>query len=279
MGAIIQAEHVTFDYIRETEEEKKVIHALRDVSFEVEEGSFVAVIGRNGSGKSTLVKNLNGLLLPTSGRILVNGWDTADEKHIWDVRQTAGMVFQNPDNQLVASRVEDDIAFGPENLGVPPEEIRRRIDRVLEEVDMTEFRTKAPHMLSGGQKQRIAIAGVLAMEPKCVLFDEPTAMLDPKGRKEIMEIIRKLHDQGKTVVLITHFMDEAAQADRILIMQDGEIKMDGTPEEVFSEPLRVKELELDVPLAVELAERLRRRGFDIPRDVIATDQLVKYICQ
>ncbi len=279
MENIIQIKNLSFDYIRESDEGSETIHAIRDVSLDIKEGSFTAVIGKNGSGKSTLAKNLNGLLLPTGGKILVNGWDTADEDHIWDIRQTAGMVFQNPDNQLVASIVEDDVAFGPENLGVPPEEIRKRVDQVLKAVDMYDFRTKAPHLLSGGQKQRVAIAGVLAMEPRCIIFDEPTAMLDPQGREEVMSIIRKLHEDGKTVILITHFMDEAAQADRIVIMDDGRVLADGSPDEVFSDEETMRRIRLDVPLAVDMAQKLRERGVLVPSDVTTQEKLVEFICQ
>lgn len=279
MENIIQIKNLSFDYIRESDEGSETVHAIRDVSLDIAEGSFTAIIGRNGSGKSTLAKNLNGLLLPTSGKILVNGWDTADEDHIWDIRQTAGMVFQNPDNQLVASIVEDDVAFGPENLGVDPKEIRRRVDEVLKSVDMYQFRKKAPHLLSGGQKQRVAIAGVLAMEPRCIIFDEPTAMLDPQGRAEVMDIIRRLHEEGKTVILITHFMDEAAQADRIIIMDDGEILADDAPDEVFTDEKTLRRIRLDVPLAVDMAHRLRERGIAVPPDVTTQEKLVEFICQ
>ena len=251
---------------------------FRDYTIEFAPGVTV-LFGKNGSGKSTLAKNLNGLLLPTGGKILVNGWDTADEDHIWDIRQTAGMVFQNPDNQLVASIVEDDVAFGPENLGDPPEEIRTRVDQVLKAVDMYDFRTKAPHLLSGGQKQRVAIAGVLAMEPRCIIFDEPTAMLDPQGREEVMSIIRKLHEDGKTVILITHFMDEAAQADCIVIMDDGRVLADGSPDEVFSDEETMRRIRLDVPLAVDMAQKLRERGVPVPSDVTTQEKLVEFICQ
>lgn len=279
MENIIQIKNLSFDYIRESDEGSETVHAIRDISLDIAEGSFTAIIGRNGSGKSTLAKNLNGLLLPTSGKILVNGWDTADEDHIWDIRQTAGMVFQNPDNQLVASIVEDDVAFGPENLGVDPKEIRRRVDEVLKSVDMYQFRKKAPHLLSGGQKQRVAIAGVLAMEPRCIIFDEPTAMLDPQGRAEVMDIIRRLHEEGKTVILITHFMDEAAQADRIIIMDDGEILADDAPDEVFTNEETLRRIRLDVPLAVDMAHRLRERGIAVPPDVTTQEKLVEFICQ
>lgn len=276
---IIHIDHLVFDYTRESDEGSELVHAIRDVSLDFKEGSFTSIIGKNGSGKSTLAKNLNGLLLPTSGKVHVNGWDTADDEHIWDIRQTAGMVFQNPDNQLVASIVEDDVAFGPENLGIESGEIRKRVDEMLKAVDMYDFRRKAPHMLSGGQKQRIAIAGVLAMSPRCIIFDEPTAMLDPQGRQEVMAIIRKLHEEGKTIVLITHFMDEAVQADRIVIMDNGRVLRVGTPNEVFADKELLKTVNLDVPLAVDLAQKLRERGIPVPKDIITREKLVEYICQ
>ncbi len=274
---IIRMENVSFEYRMGGDRES--VKAIRDLSLSVEKGSFTAIIGKNGSGKSTLAKNLNGLLLPTGGRVFVKGWDTADEEHIWDVRQSAGMVFQNPDNQLVSSIVEDDVAFGPENLGVDPAEIRKRVDKALESVNMGQYKKKAPHLLSGGQKQRIAIAGVVAMKPECIIFDEPTAMLDPRGRKEIMDIIEELNGEGITVVLITHFMDEAVMADRLVIMNEGRIFLDGTPEEVFREYDLIKSIGLDVPMAVELAGRLRKRGIRIPEALITSEGLVEYICQ
>ncbi|NCE98716.1 energy-coupling factor transporter ATPase [Emergencia sp. 1XD21-10] len=277
MENIIRIENLIFEYMTGEDDEK--VRAIDDVSLSIERGSFTAIIGRNGSGKSTLAKNLNGLLLPSGGRIFVRGWDTSDDNHIWDVRQSAGMVFQNPDNQLVSSIVEDDVAFGPENLGIDPVEIRRRVDDALTAVNMGKYKKKSPHMLSGGQKQRIAIAGVVAMKPECIIFDEPTAMLDPKGREEIMEIIRQLHDEGITVVLITHFMDEAVQADRIIIMDRGHVLLDGTPEEVFAQEETIREASLDLPLAVELAQRLRKRGIKIPKEIITAEGLVEFICQ
>lgn len=278
MENIIRIENLIFEYMTGAEEETPV-RAIDDISLEIEKGSFTAIIGRNGSGKSTLAKNLNGLLLPSGGAIYVKNWDTKDEAHIWDVRQTAGMVFQNPDNQLVSSIVEDDVAFGPENLGVDPAEIKMRVDKALEAVNMDKFRKKSPHLLSGGQKQRIAIAGAIAMRPECIIFDEPTAMLDPKGREEIMAIIKEFHADGITVVLITHFMDEAVQADRIVIMDQGHIILDGTPQQVFSEEEILREVRLDLPLAVELAQKLRKRGIKIPKEIISTEGLVDYICQ
>ena len=277
MEKMISVQNVTFEYIRE--EGTEPVTAMKNVSFELETGTFTAIIGKNGSGKSTLAKNLNGLLLPTEGDILVGGYNTKDEAHIWDVRQTAGMVFQNPDNQLVSAIVEDDVAFGPENLGVEPEEIRRRVDKALEAVNMGQFRKKAPHLLSGGQKQRIAIAGVVAMKPRCIIFDEPTAMLDPKGRKEIMAIIDELHREGITVVLITHFMEEAVRADRVIIMNEGSILLDGTPAEVFSHAELMKSVNLDVPPIVELADKLRENGVDVPREIITEEEMVEFLCQ
>ncbi|WP_419025194.1 energy-coupling factor transporter ATPase [Emergencia sp.] len=277
MENMIKIENLVFEYTQG--EEEAPVRAINEISLEIEKGSFTAVIGKNGSGKSTLAKNLNGLLLPSGGTIYVKSWDTKDDNHIWDVRQTAGMVFQNPDNQLVSSIVEDDVAFGPENLGIEPQEIRKRVDKALESVNMGQFKKKAPHLLSGGQKQRIAIAGVVAMRPECIIFDEPTAMLDPKGRDEIMEIIKELHEDGITVILITHFMDEAVRADRVIIMNEGNILLDGTPSEVFSQGEIIKAANLDVPLAVELAGRLRKRGIKIPENVITNEGLVTFVCQ
>lgn len=277
MDNIIRIEHLLFTYLRDDTEEP--VEALRDISLQFERGSFTAVLGRNGSGKSTLAKNLNGLFLPSGGAVYVKSWDTKDEEHIWDIRQTAGMVFQNPDNQLVSSIVEDDIAFGPENLGIDPVEIRRRVDKALAAVNMGQYRRKAPHQLSGGQKQRIAIAGVVAMRPECIIFDEPTAMLDPKGREEIMEIIDELHRDGITVILITHFMDEAVRADRLVILDQGQVRMDGTPAEIFSREEELQELGLDVPLAVDMAQRLRKRGIPVQENIITIESLVEYICQ
>ena len=277
MDSIIKIENLIFEYKKD--DETAANRAINGVSLEIERGSFTAVLGKNGSGKSTLAKNLNGLLLPTKGVIYVNGFNTADDEHIWDVRQSAGMVFQNPDNQLVSAIVEDDVAFGPENLGVEPQEIRRRVDKALADVNMGAFRGKAPHLLSGGQKQRIAIAAVVAMKPSCIIFDDPTAMLDPKGRGEIMAIIKELNGEGITVILITHFMEEAVNADRVIIMHEGEVFLDGTPSEVFARGEKVKSVNLDVPLAVELAARLRQRGIEVPADIIGTEEMVEYLCQ
>ena len=277
MEKIIRVQNVSFAYSRE--EGSEPVKAIDGISFEIEAGSFTAIIGKNGSGKSTLAKNLNGLLLPTEGDILVADYNTKDDAHIWDVRQTAGMVFQNPDNQLVSAIVEDDVAFGPENLGVDPQEIRQRVDQALEAVNMGQFKNKAPHLLSGGQKQRIAIAGVVAMKPRCIIFDEPTAMLDPKGRKEIMAIIDELHREGITVVLITHFMVEAVRTDRVMIMHEGKILLDGTPAEVFSQGALIKSVNLDVPPIVELADELRAVGISVPDEIITEEEMVAYVCQ
>lgn len=277
MDSIITIENLKFEYVKEGEE--TTITALHDINLQIQRGSFTAILGKNGSGKSTLAKNLNGLFLPTGGVIYVNGFDTADEEHIWDVRQSAGMVFQNPDNQLVSAIVEDDVAFGPENLGIEPGEIRRRVDKALEDVNMGAFKDKPPHLLSGGQKQRIAIAGVVAMKPECIIFDEPTAMLDPKGRSEIMKIIKELHEEGITVILITHFMEEAVHADRVIVLNEGQVYLDGSPKEVFGEREKVLSVNLDIPLAVELAMKLREKGIDVPDNIIEMEEMVEHLCQ
>ena len=257
--------------------------ALQGVDLNIEAGQFTVILGANGSGKSTLAKHLNGLLLPTGGSCLVGGYDTRDPEQLWQVRQQVGMVFQNPDNQLIAAVVEDDIAFGPENLGVPPEKIRQRVRESLEIVNMTPYRTFAPHLLSGGQKQRIAIAGALAMHTKCLVLDEPTAMLDPQGRQEVMETVQRLHrEQGITVILITHFMEEAALADRLIIMDQGEVLKSGTPRELFADVCGMKKIGLDVPLAAEIAWNLRQQGVKLPEDILTDDELVAalegYVC-
>ena len=273
--SILKIENLVFEYLQYEDGEK--VSAVNNVSLEIERGSFTAIIGRNGSGKSTLAKNINALLLPTSGIVYVDGIDTRDEERVWELRQIAGMVFQNPDNQLVSTIVEDDVAFGPENLGVMPAEIRRRVDEALNSVGMYEYRKRAPHLLSGGQKQRVAIAGTIAMRPECIVFDEPTAMLDPSGRREVMEIIRKLNGEGITVLLITHFMEEAAEADRVVIMDQGSILMDGKPEEIFAQPEKIRAVNLDVPVAVEIAEHLRARGIDVPQKIIAAEELIEWV--
>ena len=249
--------------------------ALRGITLSITAGEFVAVLGANGSGKSTLARHLNALLLPTEGTCLVRGRDTKDEERRWDIRQEVSMVFQNPDNQLIAAVVADDVAFGPENLGVPPEEIRARVQNALALVGMESYAQAAPHLLSGGQKQRIAIAGAIAMQTHCLVLDEPTAMLDPRSRAEVLSAVEKLHDeQGMTIVYITHFMEEAIAADRIVLMDAGRIVMDGTPREIFAQPERVRALGLDVPLAADLAERLRRGGRDLPQDILTDEELL-----
>ena len=249
---------------------------LDGVDLNIRSGSFVAVLGHNGSGKSTLAKHMNAILLPTGGTVYVDGIDTADEDRLLDIRRTVGMVFQNPDNQIVANVVEEDVAFAPENLGVPPEEIRRRVDEALQTVGMYEFREHAPHLLSGGQKQRVAIAGVLAMAPRCIVLDEPTAMLDPVGRREVMDTIKKLNrTAGVTVVLITHHMDEAAQADRLVVMSKGQVVADGTPKEVFSHVEALKSVGLTVPETVELCWTLRKDGLDLPLDALSDEECAR----
>lgn len=277
MEEIIRIDNLIFEF--PGDEETPPFRALDGITLSIEKGSFTAVLGRNGSGKSTMAKTINALLLPTEGTVYVNGMDTSAEENIWAVRQAAGMVFQNPDNQLVSSIVEDDVAFGPENLGVESATIRERVDDALEAVDMYDLRKKAPHMLSGGQKQRVAIAGVVAMRPECIIFDEPTAMLDPRGRVEVMDIIRRLNAAGVTVVLITHFMEEAAAADRIIIMDGGHILLDGTPQEVFSDPDRIREYGLELPIVCDIADRLRKKGVDLPMDIVDKKGLVEALCQ
>ena len=279
MSNIVEIENLVFEYAANEEEHQELKKAIDDVSFVIEKGTFTAIIGKNGSGKSTLAKNLNGLLIPSSGRILIAGLDTRDDELVWQIRQTAGMVFQNPDNQLVSSIVEDDIAFGPENLGIDPEEIRVRVDNSIYAVGMSKFLHDAPHHLSGGQKQRIAIAGVLAMKPDCIIFDEPTAMLDPQGRNDVMEIIKELSKEGITIILITHFMEEAAEADRVIIMNDGKIMLDGRPSIVFKQEELLKNANMELPMAVDMAKRLRNRGIEVPEYITTEEELVDFICQ
>ena len=267
---IIRAQGVLFRYEYPGEEPLTV---LEGIDLSVEKGSFVALLGHNGCGKSTLAKHFNAMLLPTGGRVLIRDMDTADEDRRYAIRSTVGMVLQNPDNQLVSTIVEEDVAFGPENLGVPPEEIRRRVDDALRAVGMSEYRRHAPHKLSGGQKQRVAIAGVLAMQPECLVLDEPTAMLDPQGRREVLETVRALNrERGMTVVLITHYMDEAAQADRVVVMEDGGILMDGTPRDVFSRVEELRAAELDVPQPTELCHILRRAGVPLPEGILTAEE-------
>ncbi len=254
--------------------------ALKNINLRIEPGEFVAIIGPNGSGKSTLAKLFNGLYTPTEGDIFVAGFNTKNQDDIWKIRQKAGMVFQNPDNQIVATIVEEDVAFGPENLGIPPEEIRQRVKEALEIVELTEYADKAPHLLSGGQKQRVAIAGILAMKPDCIILDEPTAMLDPVGRKEVISTVKKLNqNEGKTIVLITHFMEEAVQADRVLVMEKGKVVMEGKPNEIFSQVQRLKKLGLDVPQVTELAYKLTRDSVPVRRDILTVEEMVDCLCQ
>lgn len=270
MSAIIQTQDLRFSY---TTEEGVAPIILDGVDLNIEAGSFVAVLGHNGSGKSTLAKHLNAILLPTGGKVYVDGIDTVDEEKLLDIRRTVGMVFQNPDNQIVANVVEEDVAFAPENLGLPPQEIRERVDLALKLVGMSQYATHAPHLLSGGQKQRIAIAGVLAMRPRCIVLDEPTAMLDPVGRKEVMATIQDLNTRaGVTVVLITHHMDEAAQADRLVVMSKGQIVADGAPREVFQQVEQLRAIGLTVPEPVALMWELRQAGLDVPLDVLTDEE-------
>ena len=276
MTQFIEIKDVVFSYLNQ--ETGDAVNALDHVTLSIPKGSFTAILGRNGSGKSTLAKMINGLLLPSKGQVLVDGIDTTDEESIWDIRQKVAMVFQNPDNQLVAAIVEDDVAFGPENLGIPSEEIQRRVADALAAVNMGEYRGKAPHMLSGGQKQRIAIAGAVAMRPECIIFDEPTAMLDPAGRRAVLEIIHRLHKEGITCVLITHYMEEAAQAQQVVVMEKGTIRLQGSPADVFKEKEKLLQLGMQLPLAVELAEELRLRGIDLPDNIVEEEQLVEAIC-
>ncbi|MCL2462492.1 MAG: energy-coupling factor transporter ATPase [Defluviitaleaceae bacterium] len=276
MDSIIKTEKLEFSYAQtDTDTPKMVLHGF---DLEIEKGTFVAILGRNGSGKSTLAKHFNAILLPMGGRVLVGGADTADENLTLEIRRRVGMVFQNPDNQIVATVVEEDVAFAPENLGLPPEEIRRRVDEALKIVGMYEYREHAPHLLSGGQKQRVAIAGVLAMGPECVVFDEPTAMLDPRGRESIIKVIRDLRDnRGVTVVLITHHMDEAVGADRVIVLSEGEIIMDGTPREVFLDAPTLRRAGLDVPETTALLHALRKDGLDVPLDALTVDECAEAI--
>lgn len=269
--AFIEVEHVSYVYHEGQENEHR---ALEDISLAIEAGEFIAILGTNGSGKSTLARHLNGLLLPTAGRVCVDGMDTTDVGKIWELRRKVGMVFQNSDNQIIAAIVEDDVAFGPENLGMDPKDIRDNVNKALESVNMAHFCRYAPHLLSGGQKQRVAIAGILAMQTKCIVLDEPTAMLDPKGREEVLSVIKKLHEeQGITVILITHFMGEAAEADRIFVMEKGKLIREGMPREIFSKAEYMQSLGLDVPHPAHLAARLRGSGMALPKDVLTKEDL------
>ncbi len=266
---IIRTEKLEFEYDAEGGREP----VLKDLDLEIEEGSFVAVLGHNGSGKSTLAKHMNAILLPTGGKVYVSGIDTSDEDRLLEIRRTVGMVFQNPDNQIVANVVEDDVAFGPENVGIPTEEIRVRVDEALKAVGMYEYRNHAPHLLSGGQKQRVAIAGIIAMRPRCIVLDDPTAMLDPSGRREVLDTVHRLNrENGITVVLITHHMDECIHADRLIVMADGKIIADGSPREVFPQVELLRGTGMDVPATVGLAWELRKAGYDMPLDALSVEE-------
>lgn len=277
MQSLIEIKNLKHSYI---DTDGNEIHALNGVSLDIYKGEFLAVIGANGSGKSTLARHLNALLLPTEGKCIVAGMDTADDKNLWNIRQHVGMVFQNPDNQIVAAIVEEDVAFGPENIGVPPAEIRTRVDNALAAVGMTEYAKHAPHLLSGGQKQRVAIAGVLALEPDCIVLDEPTAMLDPRGRIEIVNTVKKLNrEKNITVVYITHYMEEAMQADRIIAMEHGVIKMQGRPEEIFTKVKELHALGLETPLAAQTAFDLRQKGIKLADGIISNEELTEELCR
>nr|WP_291561457.1 MULTISPECIES: energy-coupling factor transporter ATPase [unclassified Clostridium] len=274
----IHSENLVFKYDNNGSNDVKV--AIDSVNIDINKGDFVVILGHNGSGKSTFAKHINALLIPTEGKLYVGGLDTTVEENVWNIRNKAGMVFQNPDNQIVATIVEEDVAFGPENLGVEPEEIRRRVDDSLKRVNMYEYKKHGPHLLSGGQKQRVAIAGILAMMPECIVLDEPTAMLDPSGRKEVIKTVRDLNKEyGITIVLITHYMEEAVEADKIYVMDSGKIVIEGTPREVFKEVETMKKLGLDVPQMTELAYELKKNGVDISEDILTIDEMVNALCQ
>ncbi|OPJ54864.1 energy-coupling factor transporter ATPase [Alkalithermobacter paradoxus] len=276
MDNIIKVEDVVYEYLQE----ETNLKALDGVNLDIKKGEFVVIIGHNGSGKSTLSKHLNAILKPVHGNVIVAGMNTKDEDKIWQIRQNAGMIFQNPDNQIVGTVVEEDVAFGPENLGINPDEIKKRVETSLKSVNMYEFRNKAPHLLSGGQKQRVAIAGIIAMKPDCIILDEPTAMLDPSGRKEVINTIKKLNkEENITIVHITHFMEEAIDADRIIVMEKGKIVLEGKPKDVFTQVDKLKKLRLDVPYMTELAYELRKSGLKIKEDILSVDEMVMSLCQ
>ena len=279
---MVQTDKLIFEY-EKRDEEGNVIgksRAIDEVDIDVKEGQFIAILGHNGSGKSTLAKHINAILVPTEGTVWVNGLDTKDPSELWNVRQSAGMVFQNPDNQIIGTVVEEDVGFGPENLGVPTDEIWQRVEESLKAVGMIEYRHHSPNKLSGGQKQRVAIAGVVAMEPKCIVLDEPTAMLDPVGRKEVLKTVKKLREQKKvTVILITHYMEEVIDADKIYVMDHGRVAMEGTPKEVFSQVDELKKYRLDVPQVAILADELKKQGLDIPSGILRKEELVEALCQ
>ena len=277
---IIKASKLIYDYVRRDEEDhvEEVNRAIDELTLDIKTGDFVAVLGHNGSGKSTFAKQINAILLPTDGTVWISGMSTADDSHIWDIRKTAGMVFQNPDNQIIGNIVEEDVGFGPENLGVPTDEIWRRVDESLEAVGMTAYRMKSPNKLSGGQKQRVAIAGVMAMKPECIILDEPTAMLDPNGRKEVIKTVHELNKkEGITVLLITHYMEEVIVADRVIVMDDGKLVMVGTPREIFSRVKELKSYRLDVPQVTELAYELKQEGVDLPDGILTMDELMAHL--
>lgn len=277
---IIKASKLIYDYIRRDEEEKieEVDRAIDNLDVEIEKGTFVAILGHNGSGKSTFAKQINGILTPTEGTVWVSDMNTADESSIWEIRKKAGMVFQNPDNQIIGNVVEEDVGFGPENIGIPTADIWKRVDESLEAVGMTAYRYKSPNKLSGGQKQRVAIAGVMAMRPQCIVLDEPTAMLDPNGRKEVIKTVQELNRQeGITVLLITHYMEEVIEADRVIVMDDGKLVMDGTPREVFSRVDELKSYRLDVPQVTELAYELCKAGVDLPKGILSQKEFLDHL--
>ena len=279
---IIKAAKLFYDYVSKDEHDEidEVIHAVSGVDLDVEAGQFIAILGHNGSGKSTLAKQINALLVPTGGTLWVKEMDTSQPENVWKVRQTAGMVFQNPDNQIIASLVEEDVGFGPENLGVPTEDIWKRVNQSLKSVGMLEYSHHSPNRLSGGQKQRVAIAGVMAMEPECIVLDEPTAMLDPNGRKEVLAAVHQLNKQENvTVVLITHYMEEVIDADHVIVMDGGHVVMEGTPREIFSQVETLKKYRLDVPQVTLLAHELKQSGVDIPDGILTTEELVNALCQ
>ena len=281
---MVEAKNVSYEYTKvvevKGENTEHKLMALQDINIDIKKGEFIAVLGHNGSGKSTFAKHLNAIITPSEGTIWIDGMDTRNDDLVWKIRQNTGMVFQNPDNQLVATIVEEDIAFGPENLGVEPDEIRRRVDESLKMVGMDGFQNDTPSKLSGGQKQRIAIAGILAMKPQCIVLDEPTAMLDPVGRRDVMETVHRLNkENGITIILITHYMDEAVTADRVYIIDDGKMVMEGLPKEIFSQVEKIKGYGLDVPQVTETAYNLRKMGIDIPEDILTVEEMVGAICQ
>jgi len=275
---IIKAKNVVYEYIRRDEEGnvEGITKAVNDVSLDIEQGQFIAILGHNGSGKSTLAKHMNAILNPTEGTLWVDGMDTTEEDNIWKIRQTAGMVFQNPDNQIIGQVVEEDVGFGPENMGIPTEEIWQRVEESLRAVGMYEYRKYSPNKLSGGQKQRVSIAGVLAMHPKCIVLDEPTAMLDPSGRKEVIRAVRGLNEvEGVTLILITHYMEEIIHADKVFVMDGGKIAMQGTPREIFSQVEQLKALRLDVPQVTLLAYELKKKGLPLPDGILTREELLQ----